>query len=174
MKHRSGTHRFGRRQGPRIALLRGLVDALVENGRIRTTLAKAKELRRHVERAVTMGKKNTLHVRRVLMSRYPNLKTVDSILKDVGPRFANRPGGYTRILKVGTRPGDQADMAIIEFVDYVPKASSSGETVKGDKSSSAVPAKQAQRKQVRSVEKKRKSVRRTQKQAKRTTRKQAG
>jgi large subunit ribosomal protein L17 len=99
-------------------MLRGLVDSLVEHGRIRTTIAKAKELRRHVERAVTIGKGGDLHAQRLLLSRYPNPSTVSSIIKDVAPRFKTRPGGYTRIVRVGARPGDQAEMALIEWVDY--------------------------------------------------------
>jgi len=94
------------------------VTSLVEHGRIKTTLAKAKELRRHVERAVTLGKKQSLHSQRLLLARYPNQKTVSTIMKDLAPRFKNRPGGYTRILKLGARPGDNAEMAYIEFVDY--------------------------------------------------------
>jgi large subunit ribosomal protein L17 len=85
-------------------------------------LAKAKELRRHVERAVTTGKEQTLHAHRLLLSRYPNEKTVSSIMKELAPRFKDRNGGYTRILKLGNRPGDNAEMAYIEFVDFAPKA----------------------------------------------------
>ena len=122
MRHRARVSTFGRKTGPRKALIRGLVNSLVEHGRIKTTLAKAKELRRHVERAVTMGKKQSLHAQRLLMARYPNDATVSTIMKDLAPRFADRAGGYTRILKLGNRPGDNAEMAYIEFVDYAPKA----------------------------------------------------
>jgi large subunit ribosomal protein L17 len=102
-------------------LIRGLVTSLVEHGRIKTTLAKAKELRRHAEKAVTLGKKQSLHAQRLLLSRYPNEKTVATIIKDLAPRFKDREGGYTRILKLGGRPGDNAEMAFIEWVDYAPK-----------------------------------------------------
>ena len=128
MRHRAKVQHFSRAQGPRKALLRGLVRSLVLNGRIKTTLAKAKELRRHVERAVTMGKKGTVHSRRLLLSRYPNTEMVDTLLKDVVPRFQTRPGGYTRILKLGERPGDRAEMAFIEFVDYQVGASATEAT----------------------------------------------
>lgn len=124
MRHRARVSTFGRKSGPRKALLRGLVTSLVEHGRIKTTLAKAKELRRHVERAVTLGKKQSLHSQRLLLSRYPNEETVATIMKDLAPRFKDRQGGYTRILKLGNRPGDNAEMAYIEFVDYAPKAKS--------------------------------------------------
>lgn len=122
MRHRARVSHFGRKSGPRKALIRGLVTSLVEHGRIKTTLAKAKELRRHVERAVTLGKKQTLHSQRLLLARYPNQETVATIMKDLAPRFQDRAGGYTRILKLGNRPGDNAEMAYIEFVDYAPKA----------------------------------------------------
>lgn len=118
MRHNRVTNYFNRKSGPRKALLRGLVVSLVEHERIRTTLAKAKELRRHVEKAITKGKGGTLHDFRQLMSDYPNEGTVTKIVKDLSPRFKTRPGGYTRIIKLGTRPGDKAEMAFIEFVDY--------------------------------------------------------
>ena len=117
MRHRVTKHHFGRRTGPRKALIRGLVSSLVEHGRITTTLAKAKELRRHVEKAVTVGKKGGVHANRTLLSKYPNSDTVSTIVNDLSKRFADRPGGYTRILKTGNRPGDNAPMAIIEFVE---------------------------------------------------------
>jgi large subunit ribosomal protein L17 len=122
MRHRARVSHFGRKSGPRKALIRGLVISLVEHGRIKTTLAKAKELRRHVEKAVTTGKDQTLHAQRLLMSRYPNETAVNTIMKDLAPRFKDRAGGYTRILKLGARPGDNAEMAYIEFVDFAPKA----------------------------------------------------
>jgi large subunit ribosomal protein L17 len=122
MRHRARVSTFGRKTGPRKALIRGLVTSLVEHGRIKTTLAKAKELRIHAEKAVTLGKDQTLHAQRLLLSRYPNEKTVTMIMKDLAPRFKDRKGGYTRILKLGGRPGDNAEMAFIEWVDYAPKS----------------------------------------------------
>lgn len=118
MRHNARVKHFGRKSGPRKALFRGLVNSLVENGRIRTTLAKAKELRRHVEKAITVGKKQSLGARRLLLARYPNEKVVSMIMADLAPRFKDRAGGYTKILKVGRRPGDQAEMAYIQFVDF--------------------------------------------------------
>lgn len=118
MRHNARVKHFGRKTGPRKALFRGLVNSLVENGRIKTTLAKAKVLRRHVEKAITVGKKQTLHARRLLLSRYPNEKVVSMIMSDIAPRFQDREGGYTRILKLGMRPGDRAEMAYIQFVDF--------------------------------------------------------
>lgn len=161
MRHRAKVSHFGRKSGPRKALIRGLVTSLVEHGRIKTTLAKAKELRRHVEKAVTMGKKQTLHSQRLLLSRYPNEKTVATIMKDLAPRFQDRPGGYTRILKLGNRPGDNAEMAYIEFVDYAPKVSVEVE------SKEAAKAKKAS---LRAAAQKKKRIRKHQEEARRTLR----
>lgn len=132
MRHRSKRTNFHRRPGPRLALMRGMVYSLVEHGRIKTTVKRAKEVRRLVEKAITLGKKDTLHARRLLLSRYPNDGVVELLAGDLKKRFESRPGGYTRIVKVGARPGDQADMAFLEFVDYVPKSADKAETVKGD------------------------------------------
>lgn len=146
MRHRAKVQTFGLASGPRKALLRGLVNSLVEHGRIKTTVAKAKELRRHVERAVTTGKEGTLHAQRLLLSRYPNEKTVATIMKDIAPRMKTRPGGYTRILKLGKRPGDNADMAFIEFVDYAPKAKAETDAKVEAKAKKASAAKAAAKK----------------------------
>ncbi len=116
--HKQKSSSFGRHRGPRKALLRGLVSSLVEKERIKTTLAKAKCVQPLVEKAVTMGKKNNIHARRLLFSRYPNKKTVGKIINVLSPRFKTRPGGYTRIIKLGYRSGDQAPVAYLEFVDY--------------------------------------------------------
>ena len=130
MRHRINNQTFGRKAGPKKALVRGLVNSLVGHGRIRTTLAKAKYIRPIIEKAVTLGQReNSLHARRTLLSMYPNKETVDRIMKDISPRFKGRPGGYTRIIKLGPRSGDMADMAYIEFVDYVLPEAQSEETV---------------------------------------------
>lgn len=132
MRHRSKRHNFHRRPGPRVALIRGLVYSLVEHGRIKTTAARAKEVRRHVEKAITLAKRDSLHTRRLLMSRFPNENVVNLLTSDLQKRFAKRPGGYTRIIRVGARAGDQSDMAFLEFVDYTPAPAKAAETVKGD------------------------------------------
>ncbi len=118
MRHRRRVKHFSRKSGPRKALLRGLVCSLVDHERITTTVEKAKELRRHVEKAITLAKEDTIARRRLLMSRYPNDEVVAKLFKVLSPRFKTRPGGYTRIIKIGRRPGDTAEMAFIEFVDY--------------------------------------------------------
>lgn len=133
MRHRSKRHNFHRRPGPLKALIRGLVYSLVEHGRIKTTVERAKEIRRHVEKAVTIGKAGDLNARRVLLSRYPNDGVVEKLTTDLKKRFEKRAGGYTRIVRVGARPGDQADMAFLEFVDFEPTKATDETTVKGNK-----------------------------------------
>ena len=119
MRHRkTNTSTFGLKKGPRKALLRGLVNSLVARERIKTTLPRAKRIKPLVEKAITLGQKGTVHSRRVLLSKYPNKNTVSKILSDLSVRFKDRPGGYTRIIKLGNRKGDQASKALIEFVDY--------------------------------------------------------
>ncbi len=131
MRHRAKRTNFHRRPGPRLALMRGMVYNIVEFGRIKTTVKRAKEVRRLVEKAITLAKKDSLHARRLLMARYPHEKVVDILMSDLKTRFSERPGGYTRVVKVGARAGDQADMAFLEFIDFVPTPVSA-ETVKGD------------------------------------------
>ena len=118
MRHQIHSKRFGIRGGARKALFRALVNAIVESERIRTTVPKAKELRRHIERAITKGKDQTLHARRILLAKYPSKETVEKLVTNLAPRFQKRPGGYTRILRLARRPGDSAEMCFIEFVDY--------------------------------------------------------
>lgn len=134
MRHKVHSHSFSRRGGPRKALIKGLVISMVEHERIRTTLTKAKELKRHVERAVTLGRNNNVATRRLLISRFGCEKTAAKLIDTLSPRFKSRAGGYTRILKLNPRPGDNAPMALIEFVDYkLPDdAKSKDTTVKGD------------------------------------------
>lgn len=127
MRHMAKTAHLGRSTDARRALLRSLTISLVEHGRIKTTVRKAKELRRHVERAITLGKKGDLNTTRLLVSRLNCKDTVKKIMTDLSPRFKSRPGGYTRIIKLGNRPGDMAEMAYIEFVDYqLPTAEAEG------------------------------------------------
>lgn len=153
MRHKIHTHSFNRRGGPRKALIKGLVISLVEHERVRTTHAKARELRRHVERAVTLGKKGDLNSRRILAGRFGNDEAAEKLIKVIGPRFKSRAGGYTRILKLSDRPGDMAPMAFIEFVDYKPSAAAET-VVKGDATAVA-----RERVKTRANAKKRKNIR---------------
>jgi large subunit ribosomal protein L17 len=132
-RHKSHNHGFGRKLGPKMSLFKGLVISLVEHERIVTTLAKAKEIRGHVEKAITLGKDGSLNSRRTLISKFGNVGTAEKIIADLSVRFKTRPGGYTRIIKVTNRPGDQAKRALIEFVDYKLPDASAESAVKGDK-----------------------------------------
>ncbi len=117
MRHAVRGRKLGRTSAHRRALFRNQLESLVEHERITTTLVKAKELRPIAEKMVTKGKSGTLHARR-RVRQWLNRHLVKKLFDDIAPRFAERPGGYTRILKLGPRKGDGAEMALIEFVDY--------------------------------------------------------
>ena len=117
MRHRQHGRSFSRNTGQRLALYRGLVTELLRYEKIRTTLPKAKEIRPMAEKAITLGKRGDLHARRLLFARLYGDEVVDKVMHVLGPRFAERPGGYTRITRIGKRIGDAADMAVIELVE---------------------------------------------------------
>jgi len=118
MRHRVAHRKLGRTTSHRIALLRNLATALFERERIRTTLMKAKELRPYAEKLITLAKReeNRLHSRRRVARDIQNPVVVRKLFDDLGARFAARPGGYTRILRLGPRQGDGAEMAIVELI----------------------------------------------------------
>ena len=117
MRHLKAGRKFGRTSAHRKALFRNLVGALIERERISTTLSKAKELRGKVERTITLGKKGTLHARRKAFKLAPQKEAVQKVFGPLADRYAKRPGGYTRIIKIGARRGDNAPMVFIELVD---------------------------------------------------------
>jgi large subunit ribosomal protein L17 len=133
MRHRVAHRKLGRTTPHRIALLRNLTTALFERERIRTTLVKAKELRPYAERLITLARRedDRLHARRLAARSIHDRKVVKKLFDDIGARYATRPGGYTRILRLGPRPGDGAEMAFIELVGYEFKAD--GKDDKGKK-----------------------------------------
>ena len=114
--HRIAGRKLSRYRDQRVALLRGLAVELIRHERITTTLAKAKETRVVTEKLITYGKKGTLHHRRLALAKLHDTKIVKKVFDDVAPRYAERLGGYTRIIKTGRRQGDGAEMAIIELV----------------------------------------------------------
>ena len=116
MRHRKAGRQLRRTSEQRLALLRNLATSLIEQGAIETTEAKAKELRPFVERLVTKAKAGTLHARRLAGRHVQKRGAADKLFRELGPKFAARPGGYTRIMKIGARRGDGAEMARIEFV----------------------------------------------------------
>ena len=117
MRHLKAGRKFGRTSAHRKALFRNMVTALIERERIRTTLAKAKELRGKVEKTITLGKKGTLHARRHALRLVADKDSLKKVFGPLAERYANRPGGYTRIIRLGHRLGDDAPMAFIELVD---------------------------------------------------------
>jgi large subunit ribosomal protein L17 len=122
MRHRLSNRKLNRTSSHRAALLRNLSIALLTHEAIKTTLPKAKELRRVVEPLITLGKKPTLANRRLAFDRLRDRDLVSKLFNDLGPRFMARPGGYVRILKFGFRQGDNAPMAYVELVDRAPEA----------------------------------------------------
>ena len=112
-----GTRKLGRPTDQRNAMLRNLVTSLLENGRVETTISRAKEMRCMAEKMITLGKDNTLASRRAALSYITKKSVVYKLFEEIAPKYAERNGGYTRIIKVGPRRGDAAEMAIIELVD---------------------------------------------------------
>ena len=118
MRHQKIKSKLNRTTAHRKALMRNLASSLIRDERIQTTVAKAKNLRPFIERLITLGKKGDLASRRLAFNRLGKKEAVHKLFEEVAPRFSDRPGGYTRILKTGTRIGDAADMCIIELVDF--------------------------------------------------------
>jgi len=142
MRHRIAGRTFGRRSGPRKALIRGLVSNLIASERIVTTVAKAKELRMYVEPLVTLAKRGDLHARRLIAGQVYGKEAVQKLFDDLAVRFKDRAGGYTRIMKSNQRLGDGAPMAFIEFLDR-PNV---GSAVASHKNKKNAPAKKAESK----------------------------
>lgn len=133
MRHAMTNRKLGRTSGHRKALFRNQLASLIQSERIITTLIKAKELRPIAEKAVTLGKKGTLHARRIAGRQIASDEILKKLFEDIAPRFADRNGGYTRIVKLGPRRGDGAEMAILEFVDFKLEAKQSAPAAKAEK-----------------------------------------
>jgi large subunit ribosomal protein L17 len=118
MRHAKKINHLGRTDAHRKALMSNMSASLIMHKRISTTLAKARELRKYVEPLVTLSKQDTTHSRRMVFAKLQNKYAVTELFRDISQKVANRPGGYIRILKTGFRKGDNAEMCIIEFVDY--------------------------------------------------------
>jgi large subunit ribosomal protein L17 len=122
MRHANAGKKLGRDSAHRKALYSNLAGALIEHGRIRTTEAKAKAVKPIAERMITLGRRGDLAARRQATSYLRSRDVVHKLFADVAPRFADRPGGYSRIVKLGPRQGDAAEMVYLELVDYQPGA----------------------------------------------------
>lgn len=118
MRHRKNFNHLSRKTGHRRSMLANMASSLILHKRIQTTTAKAKALRIYVEPLLTKSKEDSTHSRRVVFSQLQNKDAVTELFREVSPKIAERPGGYTRILKTGTRLGDNAEMCVIELVDY--------------------------------------------------------
>ena len=111
-----GTRKLGRTSDHRTAMLRAMVTFLLENGKIETTVTRAKEVRNMTEKMITIGKENNLHSKRQALAFITKESVVKNLFDEISPKYAERNGGYTRIIKVGPRRGDAAEMAIIELI----------------------------------------------------------
>ena len=120
MRHRRAGKKLGRDSAHRKALYSNLAGALIEHGRIKTTVAKAKAVKPFAEQMITLGKRGNLHARRLALAELRSQDVVHQLFAEVAPRFADRPGGYTRIVKLAPRNGDAAEMVYLELVDYEP------------------------------------------------------
>lgn len=116
MRHRRGNKKLGKPTDQRLALLRSLVIALFENKKITTTDTRAKEAKRMAERLITLSRKNTVHARREVLKVIPNKKTVKILFDSIAKQYEKRPGGYTRVIKLGYRRGDAAPISQLELV----------------------------------------------------------
>ncbi len=120
MRHRKSGRRLGRNSSHRKAMFRNMATSMLMHETIRTTVPKAKELRRVVEPLITLAKEDSVANRRLAFDRLRDKEVVGKLFKEIGPRFKERPGGYLRILKTGPRPGDNAPMAIVMLTDQAP------------------------------------------------------
>ena len=126
MRHGHGLRKLNRTSEHRLAMLRNMMNSLIEHEAIRTTLPKAKELRRVVEPMITLVKESTVANKRLAFNRLRDRDSVGKLFDQLGPRYKARPGGYTRILKMGFRVGDNAPMALVELVDRPEPQASEG------------------------------------------------
>jgi len=117
MRHRKSGKRLGRNTSHRTAMMRNMVTSFFDCGKITTTDARAKELRKQAEKLITMARRGDLHSRRLALQVVRDKKTVDKLFETIAPRYADRPGGYTRIIKIGHRAGDNAALSVIELVE---------------------------------------------------------
>ncbi len=142
MKHRVVGRRLDRTTEHRTAMFRNLVTSLFRHERIKTTTPKAKEIKRFADKFITLAKKGTPHARRQANRDVRDVEVLNKLFDTLGPRFKTRPGGYTRIIRVGRRAGDAAEMAMIELVDRVAPAEADGEAKakKGEKKAATKPA----------------------------------
>ena len=142
MKHRVVGRRLDRTTEHRTAMFKNMVTSLLRHERITTTTPKAKELKRFADKIITLGKKGTAHARRIAFRDVRDAEVIEKLFGEIAPRFAQRPGGYTRLVRVGHRAGDNAELAVIELVERAAPAAADGEEKgarKGARSKEAAP-----------------------------------
>jgi large subunit ribosomal protein L17 len=161
MRHLKSGRILGRTNAHRKALFRNMVTALIRRERIRTTLAKAKELRSHVEKTITLGKKGTLHAKRLARKVVVEKEAFSKLFSTLSERYAKRSGGYTRIIKIGNRRGDDAPMAFIELVDREGEAPAPKAKVEKKAAPKKDTAKKPEKKAEAKPEKEKKAVKKT-------------
>ena len=144
MRHKVHTFKIGRSGAHRKAMLANMVSSLIEHGQIKTTITKAKEARRFADKMITLGKKGDLHRRRLAISKLRDKDAVKKLFDEVAPQYAQRNGGYTRIIKLGRRVGDAAEMCILQFVESDDVAAKSKKPAKkaAKKTEAEAPAKE--------------------------------
>src|SRR5712692_4153537 len=131
MRHQRTGKKLGRDSAHRKALYANLTGALIEHGRIKTTVTKAKAVKPIAERMITLGRRGDLHARRQAVAFLRSKDVVHKLFTEIAPRLGDRPGGYSRIVKLGPRQGDAADMVYLELVDYEPTGAAAGRTQRG-------------------------------------------
>ena len=141
MRHRNSGRQLSRNASHRHAMLRNMATSLLRHETIRTTVPKAKELRRVVEPLITLARVDSIAMRRLAYARLRDVSVVEKLFDDLGPRFKARAGGYTRILKMEPRPGDNADMAMMQLVDLAVEAAEKKDDTKAAKAPKAAPKK---------------------------------
>jgi large subunit ribosomal protein L17 len=170
MKHRVVGRRLDRTTEHRTAMFRNLVTSLLHHERIHTTVPKAKELRRIADKIITLAKKGTPHARRLAHRDVRDVGVLNKLFATIGPRFKARPGGYTRVVRVQNRLGDNAEMAMIELVERAPPVEAEGEKVpekKGEKKPKATKAEKKSAEKAAKAEPKAKAAKKAEKETKR-------
>jgi large subunit ribosomal protein L17 len=145
MKHRIVGRRLDRTTEHRTAMLKNMVTSLLRHEKIVTTTPKAKELKRYVDKVITLAKRGTPHARRQANVEVRDVEVLNKLFETIGPRFAERSGGYSRIIRVGRRAGDNAEMSVVELVERTPAAAAEGDDKDGKKAKSEKPEKKSKK-----------------------------
>lgn len=138
MRHRKAKGRtLGRRADHRKAMVKNLAEALIAHGRIETTVTRAKEVRSYIEKLITKAREGSLHARRLIVARLHTEDAAKKLFEEIAPKYASRPGGYTRVIKTGPRRGDAVELAVLEFVEDEKKKAKKKPAKKGAKKAKA-------------------------------------